>query len=201
MALAIFLLLVSVYFAPSVFSGKEIPMGDIQKWEGMSKELADYAKTDESKDFPVLSWTGSMFSGMPSYSVTNQKVPTNFLNYLEMPFKWLHDSGAGIVLIGLICFYLLMCVMGVSTWLAIAGAIAFAFASYNIIILEAGHITKAYVMAYMPLTLAGMVLVFKNLGRHCHHFGNQPVHQEQPHTNYILPGPVVCHPVYRLPGR
>lgn len=162
MALAIFLLLVSVYFAPSVFSGKEIPMGDIQKWEGMSKELADYAKTDESKDFPVLSWTGSMFSGMPSYSVTNQKVPTNFLNHLEMPFKWLHDSGAGIVLIGLICFYLLMCVMGVSTWLAIAGAIAFAFASYNIIILEAGHITKAYVMAYMPLTLAGMVLVFKN---------------------------------------
>lgn len=55
-----------------------------------------------------------------------------------------------------------MCVMCVNKWLAILGAIAYAFASYNFIILEAGHITKAYVMAYMPLTLAGMCLLFKN---------------------------------------
>lgn len=161
MAMAFFIVLVSVYFAPAVFQGEDIEMGDIGKWRGMSKELADYAQTDESGDFPVLSWTGSMFSGMPSYTVTNQKVPTNFLNYVEAPFKWLNAGGAGIVLTGLVCFYILMCVMGINVWPAIAGSIAFAFASYNIIILEAGHITKAYVMAYMPLTIAGMVLVFK----------------------------------------
>lgn len=51
--------------------------------------------------------------------------------------------------------------MGVKRWLAIAGSIAFAFASYNIIILVAGHITKAYVIAYMPLTIAGILLLFK----------------------------------------
>ena len=51
--------------------------------------------------------------------------------------------------------------MGVNWWLAIAGAIAFAFASYNIIIIEAGHIVKAYVIGYMPVTLAGMFLLFK----------------------------------------
>ena len=51
--------------------------------------------------------------------------------------------------------------MGVNWWLAIAGAIAFAFASYNIIIIEAGHIVKAYVIGYMPITLAGMFLLFK----------------------------------------
>jgi hypothetical protein len=54
-----------------------------------------------------------------------------------------------------------MCVLGVNVWLAIGGAIAFAFASYNIIILEAGHITKAYVIAYMPLVISGMLLLFK----------------------------------------
>ena len=94
-ALAAFIVLTSVYFAPSVFQGKELTMGDIQKWQGMSKELADYAKTDQADDFPVLSWTGSMFSGMPSYTVTNQKVPANFLSYLEAPFKWAGtDAGA-----------------------------------------------------------------------------------------------------------
>ena len=159
-ALAAFIVLTLVYFAPSVFQGKELPMGDIQKWQGMSKELADYAKTDQAEDFPVLSWTGSMFSGMPSYTVTNQKVPANFLSYLEAPFKWT-GTDAGAVLIGLVCFYILMCVLGANTWIAVAGAIAFAFASYNIIILEAGHVTKAYAIAYMPLTLAGMVLVFR----------------------------------------
>ena len=66
-----------------------------------------------------------------------------------------------VALIGMVCFYILLCVLGANTWLAVAGAIAYAFASYNIIILEAGHITKAYVIAYMPLTLAGMALLFK----------------------------------------
>ena len=55
-----------------------------------------------------------------------------------------------------------MCVLEIPLWLAIAGAIAFAFASYNFIIIEAGHITKAYVIAYMPLTIAGMLLLFRS---------------------------------------
>ena len=50
---------------------------------------------------------------------------------------------------------------GSNWWLAIAGAFAFAFASYNIIIIEAGHIVKAYVIGYMPVTLAGMALLFR----------------------------------------
>ena len=160
-ALAVFVVLALAYFAPAAFQGKELSMGDIQKWQGLSKELADYAKTDQADDFPVLGWTGSSFSGMPSYTITTQKSPTNFLSWLEAPFKAIGGSGAGIALIGMVCFYILLYVLGANTWLAVAGAIAYAFASYNIIILEAGHITKAYVIAYMPLTLAGMALLFK----------------------------------------
>jgi hypothetical protein len=159
--LVFFILLVTVYFSPVFFDDKEIRMGDVEKWQGMSKELRDYKQTEESKDFPVLSWTGSMFSGMPSYTITTQKVPSNFLNIIEIPIRLFHDSDASIILAALICFYILMCVMGVNIWLAIAGSIAFAFASYNMVIIEAGHMTKAYVIAYMPLTIAGMLLVFK----------------------------------------
>ncbi len=156
-ALAFFIVLSVAYFAPAVFGDKELPMGDIRKWQGMSKELADYARTPEADDFPVLSWTGSMFSGMPSYLVTNQKTPANFLNIFDFLSSW----AGGSVLLGMLCFYILLCVLGVNSWLAVAGAVAYAFASYNIIILEAGHITKAYVIAYMPLTLAGMALLFR----------------------------------------
>ena len=161
LAVAFFFLLAVAYFAPVFFHGKELRMGDVEKWEGMAREVKLYAQTEESKDFPIIGWIGSMFSGMPAYSASNQRTPTNFLDFVDAPIKALHQHGASIVLLGLISFYILMIVMGMSVWLAIAGAIAFAFASYNIIIIDAGHITKAYVIAYMPLTIAGMWLVFK----------------------------------------
>lgn len=103
-----------------------------------------------------------MFGGMPYVSGYGDPVPSlPYFSLVEDPIKAVGYLHASMVLAGLICFYILMCVMGVNWWLAIAGAIAFALASYNIIIIEAGHITKAYVIAYMPLTLAGMSLLFK----------------------------------------
>jgi len=161
LAIAFFYLLVSVYFAPAIFQGKDIRSIDIEKWIGMAQEVKEYAQTEESKDFPVIGWLGNMFSGMPAYSSSNQRMPINFMSFIDEPIKAIHAHGAGMVLIALICFYILMCVLKVNIWLAIAGAIAFAFASYNIVIIDAGHVTKAYVIALMPLTIAGMWLVFK----------------------------------------
>lgn len=157
-AIGVFLVLVLVYFAPSVIDGKSISQGDMLKYSGMSQELEQYYQKEDKGS----AWTGSMFSGMPSYHIAVYGTPPNFLTYVEKVFKSIDYLGASIVFTALICFYLLMCVMGVKRWLAIAGSVAFAFASYNIIIIMAGHITKAYVIAYMPLTLAGMVLLFRN---------------------------------------
>lgn len=158
LVLLLFVGMVVVYFAPGFLDGKVISQGDTIKFEGMSKELTNFHHAEGEGS----AWTGSMFSGMPAYHIAMYDQPTNFLGYLEYAFKALDYQGASMVLISLICFYILMCVMGINRWLAIAGSIAFAFASYNIIIIVAGHITKAYVMAYMPLTLAGLYLLFKN---------------------------------------
>lgn len=152
-----FAVLSLVYFAPGITDGKVLMQGDINRFIGMSQELTDHYQ----KEGKGSAWTGSMFSGMPAYHIAMYGTPKNFLDYVEIAVKRIDYQGASMVLTGLLCFYLLMCVMGVSRWLAIAGAIAFAFASYNIIIIIAGHITKAYVIAYMPLTLAGMCLLFK----------------------------------------
>ena len=160
-ALILFLGLVMVYFSPAVFDGKVIRQGDNIKAAGQGGSQVDkYAKTAEPGEFSV--WSDAMFSGMPygpGYGNLAPELPSYSMvdNLLKMP-GYFH---AAMVFTGLVCFYLLMCIMGVNWWLAIAGAIAFAFASYNIIIIEAGHIVKAYVIGYMPVTLAGMFLLFK----------------------------------------
>lgn len=160
-ALILFLGLVMVYFSPAVFDGKVIRQGDNIKAAGQGGSQVDkYAKTAEPGEFSV--WSDAMFSGMPygpGYGNPAPELPSYSMvdNLLKMP-GYFH---AAMVFTGLVCFYLLMCIMGVNWWLAIAGAIAFAFASYNIIIIEAGHIVKAYVIGYMPVTLAGMFLLFK----------------------------------------
>lgn len=160
-ALILFLGLVMAYFSPAVFDGKVIRQGDNVKAAGMGGSQVDkYAKTAEPGEFSV--WSDAMFSGMPYGPGYGNPAPE--LPSYSIVDNWLKQPGythAAMVFTGLVCFYLLMCIMGVNWWLAIAGAIAFAFASYNIIIIEAGHIVKAYVIGYMPITLAGMFLLFK----------------------------------------
>lgn len=160
-AILIFLAMTVVYFSPAVLDGKMIRQGDMEKAAGMgSSQMDKFAKTAEPGEFSA--WSDAMFGGMPYAGGYGNPAPDLLTyNLIETPLKGLGYLNAGMVFTGLICFYILMCVMGMSTWLAIAGSIAFALASYNIIIIEAGHITKAYVIAYMPITLAGMALLFK----------------------------------------
>lgn len=161
LALAVFLLLSVVYFAPMVFNGKVLQQSDLASVKGMTNELDRYYGDKQEVEGGVAAWTGSMFSGMPTYNIKVYGAPGNYLRYVEAPVKQLGYFGPAIILAALLSFYFLMCVMGMQFWLALAGAIAYAFASYNIIIIDVGHITKAYTIAYMPLTIAGMCLLFR----------------------------------------
>jgi len=160
-AILIFLTLVVVYFAPGIIDGKVLFQSDMVFDEGMGhSQMEQYEKTAEPGEFSV--WSDAMFGGMPYITGYGSPAPDlPALEVIEKPVKSVGYLYAGMVLTGLVCFYLLMCVLGMNWWLALAGAIAFAFASYNILIIAAGHVTKAYVIAYMPLTLAGMALLFK----------------------------------------
>jgi len=160
-AILIFLAIAVIYFAPAVFDGKTIQQSDMVHAEGMGNSQAkEFEKTAKPGEFSV--WSDAMFGGMPynsGYGDPAPKLP-NF-ELFDTPSKVLGVMDAGIVFAGLISFYLLMCVLGARRWLAIAGSIAFAFASFNIIIIAVGHITQAYVIAYMPVTLSGMILLFR----------------------------------------
>ena len=153
-AIIIFLLLPIIYFSP-VLENKQLNQHDSQTYAGMSKEIVDYNK--KSDDLAL--WTNSMFGGMPSYliglptttAITYVYTVTNLYNWRPINFIFLY----------LIGFYLTLLLFGVTPWLAIVGAIAFGFGSYNFIIIAAGHASKAIAIGYMAPVIAGFYYAFK----------------------------------------
>ncbi|MDR0711928.1 MAG: YfhO family protein [Prevotellaceae bacterium] len=152
-----FIAISAVYFSP-ILKGKVIQQGDMTKHAGMVQELKEfYEKTGETS-----CWTGSMFCGMPAYHTGILGIgTTNYVGYLSKPFNVFDFLSMSIVVLSLVAFYLLMLSLGANLWLATIGAIAFAFSSYNFIIIEAGHVTKAYAIAYMPVVVAGVLMAYR----------------------------------------
>ncbi len=154
-AVIVFIVLSAVYFSP-VLKGKELPQMDNTHAIGMAKELVDYEKETGDKAM----WTNSMFSGMPAYQIKGDSSNdifsyVNRVTRLGLPFKTI-----AILFMYLLGFYLLLISLKIDPWLSIAGAIAFAFGSYNLIIIIAGHITKTYAIALMASVIAGVLYTY-----------------------------------------
>ena len=142
-----FFLVAAIYMAPA-FDGKVIQQGDIQQWKAMANEQLDFHK----KTGEYTTWTSSMFSGMPSYQVStppSKSIFTKIESWLGLGMFEL-SGNVGIIFIYLLGFYSALLAFGLSPWLSLLGALAFGLGSYNIIIIEAGHASKAYAMS-MPI--------------------------------------------------
>lgn len=154
----LFFIVAAAYMSPAL-DGKAIYQGDIVKAQAMAKEQVDYrAKTGHSTQ-----WNSAMFSGMPSYQISLTPMKTVFSpvkNILLMrSIGWERDIA--VIFLYLIGFYVCLLAFGCSPWLSLLGALAFGLGSYNIIIIEAGHITKAWCIAMMAPILGGMLLLFR----------------------------------------
>lgn len=154
-SIALFVVLSFAYFSP-VLEGRKLPQMDNTHAIGMAKELADLEKNTGEK----AQWTNSMFGGMPAYQIKADS-SANLFSYLNrfsrfgMPFHTV-----AILFLYMLGFFLLLRSMGFSNWLSIAGSIAFAFGSYNLIIIIAGHITKAYTIALMAPVVGGVLYTY-----------------------------------------
>ncbi len=146
------------YFSPAL-KGKVISQGDIMNSQAMSYEQDQYRNSTGE----YTHWTPGMFSGMPSYQISvepQHSVFTTLKHVLIMrDLGW--ERNIAILFLYLLGFYICLVAMGVNPWISLIGAIAFGLGSYNIIIVEAGHITKAWAISMMAPILAGMVLAFK----------------------------------------
>ncbi|WP_161888973.1 YfhO family protein [Pontibacter russatus] len=155
-AVLIFLILTAVYFSPVLFEDKGLAQHDILQFKGGAKEIQDYREATGEEAL----WTNSMFGGMPAYLI-NTHFSGDWSGYIHKILTFDLPALAGNIFITLLCAYILLVAMGMSSWLAMVGAVAFAFTSYNIIILEAGHNTKSLTIAYIPMVLAGLLYALR----------------------------------------
>ncbi|WP_396601164.1 YfhO family protein [Algibacter sp. R77976] len=149
-----FIIISLAYFSP-VLKGKAIYQNDIVQYIGMSKQQTDFkAETGEE-----TYWTNSAFGGMPTYQL-GAKYPHNYIKKLDLTLRFL-PRPADYLFLYLLSFYIFLLVLKVDFKLAALGALAFGFSTYLIIILGVGHNSKAHAIAYMPLVLSGILLVFQ----------------------------------------
>lgn len=156
-AVGIFLIVTLFFFNPIFFDNKKLNQSDITQWEGSSKSMRDYRT--KTGDEPL--WTPSMFSGMPGYLV-NVQWSNQAVDILKaiLSFKLPHPVCN--IYLAFVCYYIMLLAFGVRPYLAIAGALAFGLSSHLIIGLSVGHNARIGAIAFMPLVMAGVHLVFSN---------------------------------------
>ena len=153
-AIFVFILVSIGYFSP-VLQNKILNQSDLVQAKGMEHEREVY-KEKEGKE---IYWTNSAFGGMPTY-LLGASYPHNYVLKLQKVLNFL-PRPANFLFLYFLSFYLLMLVMKVDWKLAIMGSLAFGFSTYYIIIIGVGHLAKVRAIAYFPLVLAGILLVFE----------------------------------------
>lgn len=149
-----FIIISLCYFYP-VLQGKALSQSDIVQYTGMAKEQNDFRATENTEPY----WTNSAFGGMPTYQL-GANYPNDYIGALDDFLRFLPRPADYLVLYFL-GFYGLLLVLKVDPLKAFFGALAFGFSTYMIIILGVGHNAKAHAIAYMPLVLAGVLMVFQ----------------------------------------
>lgn len=153
-AIGIFLVVSVIYCRPAL-EGKVLQQSDIVHWEGMSHNSFEYKK--EHGHFPL--WNTHLFSGMPNYQVAMEA--HSFLPDLHSLLTLGLPKPINFFFLACLCFYILCCVVNIKPVLGIMGSLAFAYASYNPILISVGHESKMWAIAYMPGVLAGLLLIYQ----------------------------------------
>ena len=156
-AIVLFLVL-SYGFVPQVLQGKIVNQSDISGYVGMSHEMTTW--NDAHPDDPTY-WTDSMFGGMPTTAISTQNGGDFTQGIYNLLLKG--KRPATYLFITLLGAFLLMLALGISWPLAIGGAIAVAFCSYNFQIIQVGHNTKMQAIAFFPWVLAALVYTYRSI--------------------------------------
>ena len=152
----LFFAVVAYGFVPQVLDGKIVNQSDIASWKGMANEAMTH---NEAHPEDPTAWTNSMFGGMP----TTATIDDFDGDWTDKLYDLLLTGRrpASYLFLTLVGAFLLMLSMGVNGIVAIAGAIAVAFCSYNMQIIQVGHNTKMQAIAYFPWVLAGVIYTYK----------------------------------------
>lgn len=156
LAVAIFLIVALIYCKP-VLQGLVVNQSDNQQWRAMAQQSFEYK--EKFGHLPL--WTNSMFSGMPAYQIAvepTQPVTNLYLSYL---FTFGLPKPLNFFFLACFSFYILLMVLRINPLIGIMGALAYAYSTYDPIIIAVGHDTKMLAIGYAPLVIAGLLLLFQ----------------------------------------
>src|SRR5450432_4859 len=155
-AVAVFLI-VAVLFCKPVLDGKVVYQSDVIGWKGMAQQSFEYK--EKHGHFPL--WTESSFSGMPAYTIAMDSRSNIGIGVLGNVLSLWLPKPINFFFLACICFYILAIVMGVNSWIGLFSALAYAYCSFDPVIIATGHETKMMAIAYAPGVFAGLFLIFR----------------------------------------
>ena len=156
-AVVVFAVISFVYFCPAVIEGRILSQHDSVAGIGAGQESKEYLERTGER----TRWTNSIFGGMPTYQMAPSYDSTDLLKGIENLYHLYLPTYVWYVFVMLLGFYILLRAFDFRAWMAALGAIIWAFSSYFFIIIAAGHIWKFITLAYIPPTIAGMVLCYR----------------------------------------
>ncbi|MBA3828867.1 MAG: YfhO family protein [Taibaiella sp.] len=147
----------SLLFCYPQLQGKKLVQSDNIHWQGMAREAMAY---HDSTGKDVL-WTNSLFGGMPAYTIYIGARSTDYVAYIQNIIQAV-GKPAYFFFLAMLGFFILSSVLKINRWLGVVGAVAYAFSTYNPVIIAVGHETKMLSIGYMPAVLAGFILLYRN---------------------------------------
>lgn len=157
LGVGILLVITLVYFYPDVFEGNVLRQHDTLQGVANGQEAAAFAEATGE----TTRWTNSLFSGMPTFQISPSYGSSKLISTVERAYSLWLPNPANLVFIMMLGFYILMLAMRTRWYVALLGAIAYGFSSYFFIIIGAGHIWKFSTLAYVPPTIAGIILCYR----------------------------------------
>ena len=157
LAVLLFAVLAFAYFFPADIEGRILYRHDASAGRGAGQEGIEYLqKTGERSR-----WTNALFGGMPTYQMAPSYGSTDLLTKAVNAYHlWLPEN-VWFVFAYLLGFYILLRAFDFRQHLAALGSIIWAFSTYFLIIIAAGHIWKVWALAYLPPLIAGLVLAYR----------------------------------------
>lgn len=154
-AVGIFLVIAVIYCSPAL-QGEVVTQTDITQWKGSIQESEEYK--DAHGRYPL--WTNALFSGMPTYQIGG--VGNNYVgSMLHRILSLGLPKPIQFFFLASLCFYIFSIAIRVRWVVGVLGALAFAYATYNPVIIAVGHDTKMWSIAYMPAVLGSFIVLFE----------------------------------------
>ena len=155
-AIVVFIGFAIAYCSP-ILEGKVLYAGDTMSWKGAANEAIEFNKHSDECTW----WTNSMFSGMPTFQIAGKVKSGAIIGWWKrLTQNILGEPRAILFLYGLSFFLMLLC-FDINPWLSIIGALTLSLSSYFMLIIPAGHMTKAFALGALAPIIGGVYALFR----------------------------------------